>query len=49
MNGNKCCGKCKYHRHEDIDNGWVCCNPDSDYCSDWTEYNDYCVDYEERK
>ena len=49
MNGNECCGTCKYHQHEDVDNGWVCVNPDSDYCSDWTEYNDYCVDYEERK
>ena len=46
MNGNECCGKCKYHEYEDTD-GWVCVNPDSDYCG-WTEYNDYCEEFEER-
>lgn len=44
----KCCGTCKYHQHEDIDDDWVCVNADSPHCTDWTEYNDYCEDWEER-
>lgn len=44
----KICGNCKYHQFENIDNGWVCVNSDSEYCADWTEYNDTCVDWEER-
>ena len=22
----ECCGTCKYHQHEDTDDGWVCVN-----------------------
>lgn len=44
----ECCGTCKYHEHERIDDGWVCVNPDSEYYSDWTEYGDCCDDWEER-
>ena len=36
----QCCGTCKYHHHESIDDGWVCVNSDSEYCTDWTEYED---------
>ena len=43
-----CCGNCKYHKHESVDDGWICTNPESDYVADWTEYSDYCSDYEER-
>lgn len=42
------CGNCKWHRHESIDNGWVCTNPDSDYIGDWTDYEDRCWEFEER-
>lgn len=45
---DQCCGNCKYHQHEDVDDGWVCTNSESDYCSDWTEYEDWCPDWEER-
>lgn len=45
---NKCCGTCKYHEHESVDDGWVCVNADSQYCTDWTDYNHYCEDWEER-
>lgn len=45
---DRCCGTCKYHEHEDIDNGWVCVNPESDYIADWTDYDFCCEDYEER-
>jgi len=44
-----CCGTCRWHEHESIDDGWICVNSDSEYCSDWTDYNHYCEDYEERK
>jgi hypothetical protein len=44
----ECCGKCKYHRQEEIDGGWVCVNPDSDYCTDWTDFNDCCDYFTER-
>lgn len=46
---NQCCGTCKYHEPESIDVGWVCVNPESEYYTDWTEYNDCCEEYEERE
>lgn len=42
----KCCGTCKYHYHENIDDGWVCVNDESEYCTDCTEYEDSCPDWE---
>ena len=47
--GEACCGNCKYHHHEDIDDGWVCVNDASEYCTDFTEYADVCPDWEGRK
>lgn len=44
----ECCGNCKYHVFENIDDGYVCVNSDSEYCSDWTEYADSCSEFEER-
>lgn len=44
----QCCGTCKYHHHEHIDDGWVCVNDRSDYVACWTEYKDSCEEYEER-
>lgn len=46
--GKTCCGTCKHHRHEDIDDGWVCVNPDSEYYTEWTEYRDVCEEWEGR-
>lgn len=40
------CGTCKYHRREDAQ--WICGNEISDYFSDYTDYDDYCEDWEER-
>ena len=34
INDGKCCGTCKWHYHENIDDGWVCVNSDSEYCTD---------------
>lgn len=49
MEGNKkCCGTCRWHEHEGIDEGWVCTNADSDYCADWTEYDHCCEEWEGR-
>lgn len=42
------CGTCKYHQHEDIDDGWVCVNDIAEACSEWTDYNYSCPDWEER-
>ena len=44
----RCCGNCKYHKHDNIEDDWLCTNPASDYVSDWTDYSDYCEDYEEK-
>lgn len=46
---DECCGNCKYHVHESIDDGWVCTNDESDNCADWTEYSDWCIDWELRE
>ena len=43
------CGNCKFHLHEDIDDGWVCVNPRSRFCADWTEYEDACEEWEEKE
>lgn len=45
----KCCGTCRWHSHEDISDGWVCVNDESDYCTDWTDYDHCCEDWEERE
>lgn len=34
MSNDKCCGTCKYHCHEGIDDGWVCTNVDSEYVAE---------------
>lgn len=43
---DECCGTCKWHQREDIDDGWVCVNDRSEYCTDWTDYKDCCEDWE---
>ena len=48
MSNDKCCGTCKYHCHEGIDDGWVCVNDQSEYCAEWTEYKDFCDEWEGR-
>lgn len=42
----RCCGTCKWHWYENIDEGFVCTNIDSEYCADWTDYADSCEDWE---
>ena len=44
----ECCGNCKYHCYDVFTDDWVCVNEESDHCSDWTEYDFVCEEYEER-
>ena len=48
MNDLEICGTCKYHHHESVTDGWVCVNISSDYCTDFTEYEDSCDEWEGR-
>ena len=48
MAEKRICGTCRWHRHEDINDGWVCVNITSRFCSDWTGYSDTCEDWEGR-
>lgn len=42
------CETCKWHQHEDIDDGYVCVNSRSVYCCDWTENDYWCSQWEEK-
>lgn len=44
---DKCCGTCRYHRKNEWEE-WYCHNPESDYYTDYTAYDDSCYDWEER-
>lgn len=48
-NNDHVCGKCKWHTFENVSDGWVCVNDESDYCTEWTEYGDSCECFEERE
>jgi len=48
MDKEEVCGNCKHHQYADVSDGWVCCNPDSEAYSDWTEWGDTCEEFEER-
>ena len=45
---DKICGTCEYYQHEDIDDGWVCVNDQSEYLADWTTYDHSCTEWEEK-
>ena len=47
----KCCGTCKWHKKDKHSQGgedWMCVNPDCYYCTDYTDYDDWCEDWEVR-
>lgn len=46
---DQCCGTCKWHQHESVDDGWVCVNDDSEYCTDFTDYDHTCLDWESKE
>lgn len=50
MNNEKCCGTCKYHYHDKdmLDWDYICVNDSSDNCSEYTMYDDYCEEWEDR-
>jgi hypothetical protein len=45
---DECCGTCRWHEHEDVSDGWVCVNGESEHVAEWTEY-DFCCDKHERR
>ena len=38
----KDCESCRWHYHEDVDDGYVCVNADSSKCTEWTSDDDSC-------
>jgi len=43
------CGTCRWHcKYRNADN-WVCVNRESDYYTDFTDYEDSCEDWERRR
>lgn len=42
------CGTCKYHRTDKNSGDWICTNPESEYFADYTEYADWCEEWEEK-
>lgn len=45
MENRKCCGTCRYGSYDKMQ-GYVCVNGDSEYCTDFTEYDHVCDDWE---
>ena len=43
------CGTCEWHKHEYIDDGYVCVYYKSDYCTDHTDYEHYCSKWEAKE
>lgn len=42
----KDCESCRWHYHEDVDDGYVCVNADSSKCTEWTSDDDSCGEWE---
>lgn len=42
---DKCCETCRYCEHEDIDDGHVCVNDESEYCADWVDPEHCCAEW----
>ena len=45
---NDCCGTCKYGSY-DKTNGYVCVNDESDYVTDFVEFNHVCDEWEGKR
>lgn len=44
------CGTCRYHLPDDVfPSDWVCVNNHSENCGDWTEFEESCEFWEERR
>ncbi len=46
---DECCGTCKYHRYDRNEQEWICNCQRSDNYADYTEYSDYCENWEDRR
>jgi hypothetical protein len=42
----ECCATCKWREFENISDGYVCVNSDSEYVADWVENNHVCDQWE---
>ena len=43
------CENCKWHMHENIDDGYVCVSDGSPYLAEWTEDDWACEAWEEKE
>ena len=48
LDNNSCCGTCKYGSY-DKTNGYVCVNDESDYVTDFVEFNHVCDEWEGKR
>lgn len=46
---NKVCGTCKHHCPANLSGDWWCCNDDSEFFLDYTDYRDRCDEWEGRE
>lgn len=44
----RCCGNCKYGHYDEMQ-GYVCVNSDSEYVTDFVEYEHWCEEFEEKE
>ena len=42
------CENCRYCEHEDISDGYVCVNDESEYWADWVEPKHCCAEWVEK-
>ena len=49
MERTRCCGTCKCHCYANLDGDWICENEESENYMCWTDYEDSCDEWEERK
>ena len=42
------CATCKWHHIDEIGD-WYCVNAYSNYCTEWTDYDDTCPEWEEKE
>ena len=40
------CGTCLYHTRDFVTGEWICSNSDSEYFTDYTDYKDWCEEWE---
>lgn len=48
MCNDKCCGNCNFACYDKM-NGYVCCNPESEYVADFVDYEFCCDEHEEKE